>query len=100
MNYARTNRQAVLLENFAEPTTQPLHSLSLVVIAAEILLEGHVFQQVQPLQQRLLLIRFPEEARIVEARAQHALVAVPDEALWIAFSVEDGQEVRQQLALG
>ena len=54
-------------------------------------------QQIQPLQQRALLIRLPEKSRIVEARPQHALVAVPDQSLRIAIGIQHREKMRQQL---
>ena len=54
---------------------------SLFVIAAQVFLEGDVLQPLQPLAQRMFLVGLPEEARIVEARPQHAFMAVPNDAL-------------------
>ncbi len=50
------------------------------------------------LAQRTLLVGLPEEARVVEAGAQHALVAVADDARRIALGVEHGQKMRRQPA--
>ena len=56
-----------------------LHAHGLVVVAAQILLEGHRLQHRHALAQRNLLVGVPEEARVVEAGAQHALIAVADQ---------------------
>ena len=50
--------------------------------------------------QLLLLVGFPEEAGVVEAGAQHALVAAAHEALGVGVDVHHRHELRRQLALG
>ena len=97
---AGTNRAACAANGFADQTAQLLHATGLVVVAAEVLLEGHRLQHRHAIAQRDLLIGLPEKARIVEAGAQHALVAVANEAVGIAVGVEHGEEMRQQLAVG
>ena len=72
----------------------------LVEVAAKVFLEGDRLQHLDAVAQRDLLIGVPEEARVVEAGAQHALVAVADQAVGIAVGVQHGEEVRQQLAVG
>ncbi len=83
---------------FADQAAQPLHAQRLVEVAAQIFLEGHRLQHLHAIAQRNLLVGFPEEAGVVEAGAQHALVAVADEPVGIAVGVQHGEEVRQQLA--
>ena len=50
--------------------------------------------------QLLLLVGLPEEARVVEAGAQHALIAAADEALGIGVDVHHRDELRRELAVG
>ena len=85
---------------FADQAAQLLHAPGLVVVAAQVFLEGHRLQHLHALAQRDLLIGLPEEARVVEAGAQHALIAMTNEAVGIAVGVEHGEEMRQQLAVG
>ncbi len=81
VDHAWANGYAILLQDLAQPTAQALDTLGLVVVAAEIFLESDMLQGIETFQQRFLLVRFPEEARIVEARAQHSFIAVPDQTL-------------------
>ena len=46
----------------------------------------------------MLLIGPPEEPSIVEAGAQHAFVAVTNQALRIAVRIQHGEKIRQQFA--
>ena len=46
-----------------------------------------MLQQFQTIAQRLLLVGLPEEARIVEPRAQHSLVAMLNRAVAIGIRV-------------
>ena len=75
---AGSNGHAALLHRLGQPTGHALHAHRLVVVAAEIFLERNVAQQIDALAEGLLLVRLPEKARIVEAGAQNAFVAVPD----------------------
>ena len=79
---------------------QPLYSHRFFVIAAQVFLEGHCLQQINALIERGLLVGLPEKSRIVEARPQHPLVAMPDQSLGIAVGIQHRQEMRQQLAAG
>ena len=84
--------------NSRQPTAQPLHAQRLLVIAAQVFLEGHVLEPDRALAQGMLLIGLPEEARIVEAGTQHAFMSVANDALRIAIGVQHGEKMRQQLA--
>src|SRR4029077_21179475 len=88
MNDAGPHSYLILLENLAEPTAQPLHTLGLVEVAAEIFLEGDVPEQIEAFKQRFLLISLPEESGIVKARPQNAFIALTDESVGIAVGVE------------
>ena len=48
----------------------------------------------------MLLVSLPEEAGVVEACPQHALVAVPDDAVGIAVGIQHGQKMRREVAPG
>ena len=97
---AGADRDAALRESSRNPAAQPLHPQRLVVVAAQVFLEGHVLEPRDPLAQRMLLVGLPEEAGVVEAGPQHALVAVANEAVGIAVGVQHSQKVRRELALG
>ena len=73
--------------------------MRLVVVAAQIFLEGNVAQQLDALAQGLLLVGLPEKAGIVKAGAQNAFVAVADQSIGIAGRVEHREEMRQQLSV-
>ena len=45
-----------------------------------------------------MLVELPEEARVVEARFDYALVALPHQALAVGPDVHDGDELRRQLS--
>ena len=72
----------------------------LVVNCAELRVEDDLLQFRQAARQRLFAILIPEEARIGEAGAQHALIAVDDcLAAIFRFKVRDHDEARRQLAM-
>jgi hypothetical protein len=50
-------------------------------------------------RERLLLIGLPEEAGVVEARAQHPLVAALHEAFGVGGDIHDRDETRRELAM-
>ena len=62
--------------------------LSLPVVAPQFLLEGHVFEALDAIRKRRLLVKVPEEPRIFETRAQHASIAVANDRR--AFVVDSG----------
>ena len=62
-------------------------------VAAEVLLKGYVAQHLHALGEWDLLIRLPEELRIVEARAQHAFIAVADDAVAISLGIEHREKM-------
>ena len=68
-------------------TRQPLRADGLVVVTAEIFLEGHMLEQFQPVAQRLFLVRLPEEARVVEARPQNALIPMLDGTVAVSIRI-------------
>ncbi len=67
----------------AELLHQRDDALRFVVIRTQLGLEGDGLQVFQPRGQRFLLILIPEESRVVESRAQHALVALANQAVGI-----------------
>src|SRR5438105_3407558 len=67
----------------------------LLVIAAQVFLKGNVLQPCGALPKRVLLVCLPEEARVVEAGSQDTLVAMPDDAVWIAIGVQYSQKIGQ-----
>src|SRR3954451_3577136 len=60
---------------------------SLFQVSTEFSLKSDIAQILDTILQFLLLIRIPEEAGIVEARAQHALVALANETVGIAVCI-------------
>ena len=100
MDDAGPNRRAALLHRLGQPAGHALHAHRLVIVAAKIFLEGDVTQQMNALAKGLFLVRLPEEAGIVEARAQNAFVAVPDQSFGVASRVEHGQKMGQQFPVG
>ena len=76
------------------------HALGLFEIRAELGLKGDVRQIGYAVGQLLLLIGVPEEAGVVEAGAQHALVAAAHQAFGIAIGVHHRDELRRELAVG
>ena len=57
-------------------------------------------QHVDTLTQRAFLVSLPEEAGVIEAGTQHALVSVTNNVFRIAVRVENCKEMRCQLASG
>ena len=76
------------------------YALGLGGIRAQVLLEGDFFEQNESLGEWCALVELPEEAGIVEAGAEHALVAVADEGLTggVSLRVEHSEEVRRKPA--
>ena len=74
------------------------HSLGLFEIRSQLRLERDVAQILDAVGQFLLLIDVPEEARVVEARPQHALIAALDQALRIAAGVHHRDKVGREFA--
>ncbi len=91
---------ALVVDHCRDFAAQPLHAQRFVEVAAQVFLEGDRLQHLDAVAQRNLLIGVPEEAGVVEAGAQHALVAVANQAIGIAAGVEHGEKMRQQLAVG
>ena len=99
-HHSRADRDARLANHLGNQARKFLHAKGLVEVAAQVLLEGHDLQHFDAIAQRDLLVGVPEEARVVEAGTQDALVAVANQAVGIAVGIEHGEEVRQQVALG
>ena len=99
MNDTRAHGKPAVSHGLAQPTAQPLQSNRLFVITAEVFLEGNFFQPAGALPERVLLVYLPEETCVVEAGSQNALVAMPDDSVWIAIGVQHGEEVGQQPAI-
>ena len=80
----------------AEEAAEVLGAGGLVVVAAQLLLEGDRLEHGHAILEGELLIGVPEEARVVEAGAQDALIAVADDgfAFGVGDGVEHGEEVR------
>ena len=97
---ARPDRRASTAKRLGNQAAQLLHPHRLVEVAAQNFLEGHRLQHVHALAQRNPLVGFPEEARIVETGAQHALVAVANQSIGITVRVQNRQKMRQQFAAG
>ena len=87
-------------EDRRDEAAEFLHAHRLVEVAAQVFLESHGLQHVNAIAQRDFLIGVPEEAGIVEAGAQHAFVAVANQAVRISISVEHREKVRRQLSVG
>jgi hypothetical protein len=71
-----------------------------LVVAAQVLLEGHRLQHLAAIGQRNFLVGVPEETGVIEAGAEHAFVAEPDQIRsgLVGLGIEDGKEVRRQFA--
>ena len=76
------------------------HAFGLGEVAAEFGLEGDVGEIRLAIGECFLLVGIPEEARVVEAGAQDALVAAAHEAFGVASDVHDGDERGGQFAIG
>src|ERR1700732_1707095 len=100
MDYPRADRDATLANVLAHPTAHPLYAQHLVVVAAQVFLEGDVLQPRRPLAQGMFLVSLPEETGVVETGAQHALMPMPDDAGGIAVGVQHCQKVRRETAPG
>src|SRR6201984_2395561 len=100
MNYPWPNRNTTLLHDFGKAAGHPLDAQSLVVIIPKIFLESNIAQEIDALAQSLLLIRLPEKAGIVEASAQDALIAVANQSIRVASSIENREKMRQQFSIG
>src|SRR5271155_490668 len=92
---------ASLRDNICQAVGNAKVRLGLVVIASQVLLEGHRLQHVDAVCQRNFLVDGPEESCIVESGPQHAFVAVADDFVGMLFglSVQHGQKVRSEFAL-
>ena len=86
----------------AELAAEVLGACGLVVVAAQLLLESDGLEHGHAILKRELLIGVPEEAGVVEAGAQHALIAVAHNgfALGIGNRVEHSKKVRRELSVG
>ena len=82
----------------AEFLHQCHHAFGLLQIRPELGLESYVGEIFDAVREFLALIGLPEEARIVEARAQHALVAAADQSFGIGAGVHHGNEPRREMA--
>ena len=71
------------------------------MIAAQLFLEGDVFEALDAGSKRGLLVEVPEEAGVLEAGSQDARIAVADDgfAFRVDLRVENGEEVRRELAV-
>ena len=94
------NRDTALANVLAHPTAYPLYPQHLVVVAAQVFLEGDVLQPRRPLAQGMLLVSLPEEAGVVKTRTQHALMPMPDDAGRIAVRVQHRQKMWREAASG
>ena len=81
-----------------DPLAPALDALGLVAIAAELLVEEHRVQPLEPRLERGLAIRFPEELRIAQPRGDDALGVLRDQPLVRRLRVDDGEERFLQLA--
>ena len=97
MNHACTNGHSALLDDLAQPAAQALHAARFLVVVAKVFLKSNVPERIETFQQGALLIGLPEKASIVEARPQHALIAVPNKRLRISIGIQHRQKMGQQL---
>ena len=70
-----------------------LDTLGLFEIRTQLGLERDVSQILHTIREFLLLIGFPEEASVVEARLQHAFIAAPDQSFRIGTGVHHRHKV-------
>ena len=75
------------------------HALGLLQIRAELGLKGHVRQVSHPIFEFLALVRLPEKLRIIESRAQYALVAAANQAFRIGIGVHHRDELWRKLSV-
>ena len=94
----RPDRRAAVADQFRHQAAELLHPASLVVVTAEIFLEGHRLQHVDALSQADFLVSLPEETGVVEAGAQYPFIAVTNETVRIAVGIQHREKMWQQLA--
>src|SRR3954466_2879698 len=68
-------------------------------ITAEVLVERNRLQRLDSVLQGMFLINVPEEAGVIEARAQDALITVTDQAVGVLVGVDDGEKVGRECAI-
>lgn len=85
---------------FGDVGGQAGDALGLLEHGAELGLEHYVAQALIEAFERLLLVLLEEELGVGEARANHLLVTADDVLRRLALDVGDGDEARQQLAVG
>ncbi len=102
VDHALAQRGIKLGDGGADLAAEVLGAGGLVIVAAEFLLEGDRLEHGHAILEGELLIGVPEEARVVEAGAQDALIAVAHDgfAFGVGDGVEHGEEVGRELAVG
>ncbi len=102
VNHAGTVLGMKFDDGGADEAAQMLRAGRLVIVAAELLLEGDRLEHGHAILEGELLIGVPEEARVVEAGAQDALIAVAHDgfAFGVGDGVEHGEEVWREFAVG
>ena len=88
--------RAKLLSQLAGDGLQARHAFKL---RADLVVIDHAREQRHAIGQRLLLVLLEEEARVGQARADHALIALNDGLGCIRGDVRDDQEAVAQMAL-
>ena len=101
VDHAGTVRGIDAGDDGADEAAEVLGADGLVVVAAQLLLEGDRLEHGHAVLEGELLVGVPEEARVVEAGAQDALIAVADDgfALGVGNGVEHGEKVRREFAV-
>ena len=84
---------------FGEPRCQRLEPAHLVAERAELGVEHHAVQPRHAAGERRLAVLVPEELRIPQPGAQHALVARDDRAGVLGAKIGDDHEARREPAL-
>src|SRR5438067_1553735 len=79
---------------------QVRHARSLLVVAAQVLLECHALEHFYALLQFDLLVGLPEELGISEARAQYPFVAMSNEPVRVAISVQHREKMWREFSTG
>ena len=99
---ALTQRGIKLAHRGAELAAEMLRAGGLVIVTAELLLEGDRLEHGHAILERELLIGIPEEARVIEAGTQNALIAVAHDgfALGVGHRVEHGEEMGREFSAG
>ncbi|MGC4085384.1 MAG: hypothetical protein QM736_25495 [Vicinamibacterales bacterium] len=81
------------------PAGETFDARRFLTVASELLVEQQRGEPIEPRFERLLAIRFPEEARVAQASGYDALRVAGNRALVVRLGVDDGEEGVLQFAV-